>query len=212
MENLIIKIKTYPIINIFTVSLRFLIGGAFLFASLPKIFGERFTQISTDDPVGAFFECIFSLPLYWNFLGWSQAIAGLLLITQRFALVGAMAFFGIILNIYFITLSLEMRGTPYVVFMMLLATTWLLFWDFDKWKYIFLPSSTTVGSKVNTLSHSNIHLWIFGSLGLLLLATGLALLVALKNLPVWFAVSAIEVIAACGLSIYFHKKGKKLRI
>lgn len=212
MEHLFTKIKSYPFFNLFTVFLRFLIGGAFLFASIPKVMGERFTQISTDDPVGAFFECIYSLTIYWSFLGWSQIVAGLLLLTQRFALLGAMIFFGIILNIFFITLSLEMRGTPVVTFLMLLATTWLLFWDFDKWKYIFLPSTATVHTATTTAQNATIHTQLFGGLGLLLLATGLVLLVYLKNIKIWLLASTLEVLVAIGISIYHHKKGKTLRV
>jgi len=212
MEHLIKKVKSLPFFNLFTVVLRFLIGGAFLFASIPKVMGERFTQIPTDDPVGAFFECIYSLTIYWSFLGCSQIIAGLLLITQRFALLGAMIFFGIILNIYFITLSLNMRGTPTITFLMLLATIWLLIWDFDKWKYIFLPSTVTVHTEKITSLNATIHTKLFGGLGVLLLATGLFLLVYLKNIKIWFLVSALEVLITVGISFFYDKKGQALRV
>ena len=212
MEHLLTKIKSYLFFNLFTVGLRFLIGGAFLFASIPKVMGERFTQIPTDDPVGAFFECIYSLTIYWSFLGWSQIVAGLLLITQRFALLGAMIFFGIILNIFFITLSLNMRGTPTVTFLMLSATAWLLLWDFDKWKYIFLPSTSSVNTVKITDPNFSVHTKLFGGLGILLLATGLFLLVYLKNIKIWFLVTVLEILVAVGISFYLHKKGKTLRV
>lgn len=212
MENLLTRIKSKLFFNLFTIALRFLIGGAFLFASLPKITGDRFTQISTENPVGAFFECIYNLPAYWQFLGWTQAIAGLLLITHRFALLGAMVFFGIILNIFFITLSLDMRGTPTVTFLMLLATGWLILWDFDKWKYLFLPSYSTVKTQSIDASKTNFQLILFGGLGIVLLAVAMIFLVTLKNILLWLGISLFLVVVATGISLYQHKKGKTLRL
>ena len=76
--------------------------------------------------------------LYWNFIGWSQVIAGGLLMTQRFAKLGALIFFGIILNIFVITVSYGFQGTPVVTGLMLLATIYLLLWDLESLQYVLL--------------------------------------------------------------------------
>ena len=71
---------------------RYLVGGAFVFASLIKIKGHRFTQVADDaggHSGGHFFEMMYQSGLYWQFLGWAQLVAGLLLLTQRFALLEA---------------------------------------------------------------------------------------------------------------------------
>ena len=71
---------------------RYLVGGTFVFASLITIKGHRFTQAADDasgHSVGHFFEMMYQSGWYWQFLGWAQLVAGLLLLTQRFALLEA---------------------------------------------------------------------------------------------------------------------------
>ncbi|HRG08973.1 MAG TPA: hypothetical protein PLJ08_10385, partial [Cyclobacteriaceae bacterium] len=73
-----------------------------------------------------------------QFLGWSQFIAGVLMMTQRFATIGAIIFFPIILNITLITHSVNFgSGTPTVTTLMLLGTAYLLLWDYRKWIILF---------------------------------------------------------------------------
>lgn len=138
MFRLIDKLKTYTFFKLTVIYLRYLIGFAFVFASVVKIKGERFTTLPTDTPVGYFFEAMYQSGFYWKFLGWSQLIAGILLMTQRFASIGAMVFFPIILNITLITHSVNFgTGTPTVTTLMLLGTLYLLLWDYRKWIILF---------------------------------------------------------------------------
>jgi hypothetical protein len=71
----------------------YLVGGAFVFASLVKIKGNCFTQmdgtVAGHNP-GYFFEMMCQSGLYWQFIGWAQLLAGLLLLTQRYALLGVL--------------------------------------------------------------------------------------------------------------------------
>ena len=59
--------------------------------------------------------------LYWQFLGWAELLAGLLLLTQRFALLGALAYVSIMANIFVITNSYDFGGTPVITGLLLLA-------------------------------------------------------------------------------------------
>lgn len=82
-----IKRKILPqIIIIYT---RYLIGGTFVFASLIKIKGTRFTSVSGEsNPINSawhFFETMYQSGLYWKFIGVCQLLAGFLLMTQRFS-------------------------------------------------------------------------------------------------------------------------------
>src|SRR5688500_4099359 len=99
MFQMIDKLKNLIFFKLSVVYLRYLIGFAFVLSSFIKIQGERFTQIPPDQPVGHFFEAMYQTGFYWKFLGWSQFIAGSLMVTQRFATVGTMMFFPIILNV-----------------------------------------------------------------------------------------------------------------
>lgn len=138
MFKLIDKLKTFTFFKLITIYLRYLIGFAFVFASIVKIKGERFTTLPTDTPVGYFFEAMYQSGFYWKFLGWSQLIAGVLMMTQRFSTIGALIFFPIILNITLITHSVNFgTGTPTVTTLMLLGTVYLLLWDYSKWIILF---------------------------------------------------------------------------
>jgi hypothetical protein len=140
MFKLIDKLKTYTFFKLITIYLRYLIGFAFVFASIVKIKGERFTMLPTNTPVGYFFEAMYQSGFYWKFLGWIQLIAGVLMMTQRFATIGVMMFLPIILNITLITHSVNFgTGTPIVTTLMLLATVYLLLWDYRKWIILFKP-------------------------------------------------------------------------
>ncbi|MFZ6664598.1 DoxX family membrane protein [Peijinzhouia sedimentorum] len=77
-----------------------------------------------------------NLGLYARFIAWSQVIAGLTLLSQRFATLGAILTFPIILNIWVVTVSLEWQGTPYVNFVLILLNLHLLIADFPKLKFI----------------------------------------------------------------------------
>lgn len=132
LVSLIERLKALRVIQVFTIYLRYLIGSAFVFASVPKILGERFTQIPVSNPVGFYFEAMYQTGFYWNFLGWGQMIAAVLLMTQRFAALGAVAFYPIIINVWLVTWSVGFKGTPVVTFLMFLGNTYLLVWEYRR--------------------------------------------------------------------------------
>jgi hypothetical protein len=138
MGNLIDRLRQFLFLQLATIYLRYMIGFAFVFASFIKIQGKRFTQISPDEPIGYFFEAMYSTGFYWQFLGWGQLIAGALLMTQRFATFGVVVFFPIILNVFMITHSIDFgMGTPVITTLMLLGTMYLLAWDYKKFAILF---------------------------------------------------------------------------
>mgnify|MGYP001788459584 CR=1 FL=1 len=137
------KLKNSIFIQIFIIYTRYLIGGAFVFASIVKIKGERFmTDMSMIDgsPIhsaGHMFETLYQSGLYWKFIGISQLVAAFLLMTQRYSKLGALSFFPIILTIFIITVSYDFAGTIYITSLMLLANITLLIWDWEELKILF---------------------------------------------------------------------------
>ena len=97
-------------IQLFIIYSRYLIGGAFVYSSIVKIKGLRFTSFDGSNyPINSpfhFFETMYQSGVYWQFLGWVQLIAGLLLMTQRYSKLGALLFVAIISNIFVITISI----------------------------------------------------------------------------------------------------------
>lgn len=126
------------------IHLRYLVGFAFFPSGLVKLLGERFTRISTDHPIGYFFEALYQSGFYWNFLGLAQVTAGVLLMTQRFATLGALMFLAILTNIWIITISLSFTGTWMITSLMMIAVLILVMWDQHKLLPIFNYNKSSV--------------------------------------------------------------------
>lgn len=179
------KIKENILAQLFVIYTRYLVGSGFVFASIVKIKGERFTTVSHEDaPFGTafhFFETMYQTGLYWQFLGWGQLIAGMLLMTQRFAKLGAVVFFPIILNVFVITISMEFAYTPVITFLMLMANLLLLLWHWDELKVLlnFPPEI----QKPNRLENNRI--WEITGWILFLMTAGYRSLYTLYNPILW---------------------------
>ncbi|RPD44310.1 hypothetical protein DNI29_21615 [Hymenobacter sediminis] len=178
---------------------RYVIGGAFVFASLIKIKGERFTMVKGEgSPFHSpehFFETLYQSGLYWQFLGVAQLVAWVLLLTQRYALLGALLFLPIIANIYVITISYEFGYTHVITGAMLLATVGLLAWDWNRLRIVLnqpvvlLPSPAFYEHK----------LWEGLGLVLFVYTVGYRGLVERYNPLIWFGVCVL--VGALGLLI-----------
>lgn len=166
------NIRQNRLAQLFIIYTRYLIGGAFVFASLIKIKGERFTTVSgADSPIDSawhFFETMYASGLYWQFIGLGQLIAAFFLMTQRYARLGALLFLPIIGNIFVITLSYDFRGTPIITGLMLLANLMLVLWEWDELKIIINQEPKRI-IRSNFESH---RIWEVTGLTLFLFTTG----------------------------------------
>jgi len=135
------KLKQKLIPQIFIIYTRYLIGSAFVFASLIKIKGFRFTRESGEfQPINSawhFFETMYQSGLYWKFIGIAQLIAGLFLMTQKFSKLGALINLPIILNVFIITLSYYFSFTPVITGLILCANILLIKWEWNELKILF---------------------------------------------------------------------------
>ncbi len=147
------KIRANRHLNTFVILTRYLIGFAFIPSGFTKLMNHRFTQISTDNPIGFFFEGMYQSGFLWQFIGFMQIFAAFLLITQYFTTLGALIYFPMILSICLITIGLHFTGTWLITSLMLLACLLLLAWDYHKLKYLFYPDNfklTTPGKHYPT--------------------------------------------------------------
>lgn len=147
MEKLIARLKQNRILQVFTISLRYLVGSAFVYAGVAKIdenvmIPESGASASVNTAYH-FFKTMFESGLYWHFIGWSQLVAGLLLMSQVFSTAGAVAFFPVMLSIFVLSLSFESIAVPVFTFLLLLGNVYLLLWDWSKLKFIVLPAPQT---------------------------------------------------------------------
>ena len=79
----------------------------------------------------------YGLALFARFVAFSQILVGLLLLTKRFATLGAVMLFPLLLSILVVTISLNWTGTPYVNAFLLLLNISLLAADYHRLKFIF---------------------------------------------------------------------------
>lgn len=136
-KKLINKIRAIKAARIFIVLLRIIIGLSFIYPSIPKILGHRFTILTPDNPVGYFFDAMYKTGFYWQFIGIMQIITGVLLISQRFSALGALLYFPIIVNIFVLVTSMHFTGTPIVAFFMMMAGVLFILWDYEKFVPFF---------------------------------------------------------------------------
>lgn len=206
-------LHSFTWMKIFVIYTRYLIGFAFVFASIIKIQGERFTRIPSTQPVGYFFEALYQSGFYWNFLGWCQFLSAALLMTQRFATLGAMFFFPVMLNVFMITHSIDFgSGTPVITTLMLLATIGLLLWDYQKWIFLFYPDhriklDLSIYPKDEFMADP---VWVTAGFVFLVLTITLNLL---HNPPLlWITLILINGICAFVLGLFRERKRKSVRM
>jgi hypothetical protein len=89
MEKFLFKLKLFRSFQILTIFVRYLLGIAFVWASILKIRGIRFEPESGENtPINStshLLEAMYRSGFYWYFIGWGQFIAGLLIMSQIFS-------------------------------------------------------------------------------------------------------------------------------
>jgi uncharacterized membrane protein YphA (DoxX/SURF4 family) len=123
--------------NYFTLFCRVALAAGFIPSGMVKILGERFTSLSNNHPMGHYLEALHHTAYYYTFIGIAQVTAAFLLLIPRTALLGALLYFPIILNICILSLAVRFDGSLLSSPLMVLANFYLLCWDYDKLKPIF---------------------------------------------------------------------------
>ena len=120
----------------FAVFCRIALAASFLIAGYVKIVGERFAAgLPSNNPLGHYFDALLLTGYYYTFIGIAQIITAILLLIPRTSLLGALMYFPFIVNICVLTYATRFDGTRGVT-MMLLASLFLLIWDYDRLRYI----------------------------------------------------------------------------
>jgi len=140
LDQIHFKIKGNRWFKYFTVFNRIALAAGFLPAGFVKIMGERFTALSVNHPMGNYLEALHHTGYYYTFIGITQVMAAILLLIPRTAILGALLYFPIILNICILSFAVRFEGSLVSSPLMVLANLYLLCWDYDKLKYI-LPFS-----------------------------------------------------------------------
>jgi hypothetical protein len=126
--------------QMFAVFVRLTLAVGFIPPSIPKILHRPFTILPDSNPVGHYFNALYQTGFYYEFIGWAQLTAAILLLIPRTAHIGALMFLPIIANIAVLTTSVGFVGTWLVTILMCLAATYLVCWEYDRLKPIVLFS------------------------------------------------------------------------
>jgi uncharacterized membrane protein YphA (DoxX/SURF4 family) len=136
LEQFYYEAKGNKWFHYFTIFCRVALALAFVISGIVKIKGERFAAgLSSNHPLGHYFDALYQTGYYYTFIGVAQVIIALLLLIPRTALLGALMYFPIILNICVLAYAVRFEGTRAATFM-LLANLYLLCWDYNRLKYI----------------------------------------------------------------------------
>lgn len=215
MFQLIDHLRTKVWACIFVIYLRYLLGAAYVFAGWGKALGGRFLPAGTLQlppgegiSIDLFFESLYRTGLWWTFLGSGQALAGALLMTQRFSTLGAVAFLPVSLNIFLITLSMDFHGTPLLTGLMLAGNLGLLLWDYMKLKPILFPNQA--GELVIPVWSDQLGVpryWL--GLGFILLVTSMSF-GNREDIGVWVSLCLLEGLVGWFVFLIVHSRRKRL--
>lgn len=121
---------------LFAIFCRVSLAAGFIPSGLVKIMGERFTVLSANHPMGNYLEAVYHTGFYYTFIGVMQVAAAVLLLVPRTAVLGAIIYFPIILNICILSLAVRFDGSLVTSPLMVLANLYLLCWYYHTWKFI----------------------------------------------------------------------------
>lgn len=164
-------------LQLFTIFTRLVLAIGFIPPSIPKILHRPFTILPDSNPVGHYFNALYQTGFYYEFLGWTQIIAAVLLLFPRTAHLGALMFFPIIINITVLTNSVGFVGTWLITILMSVAALYLVCWDYDRIKPIFF---LTRNRKADAFKMEMIWLPMLGAFGGLCV-TGIFYVIGLGN-------------------------------
>src|SRR5882762_435236 len=136
IEELYYEAKADKWFKRFAIFCRITLAASFIPAGYIKIVGERFAAgLPSNNPLGHYFDALQLTGYYYTFIGIVQIIIAILLLIPKTSLLGALMYFPIIVNICVLTYATRFDGTRGVT-MLLLASLFLLIWDYDRLKHI----------------------------------------------------------------------------
>ncbi|MDX2361764.1 MAG: DoxX family membrane protein [Crocinitomicaceae bacterium] len=134
--NRFLFLKEKLIIKVFYWCVRAGMGLTFILSGIKKLPGVKFTELPLDNPVGSFFNAMYETGFYWNFIGYFQIAVGVLIFFKRFVVVSSLLMMPVTVNIFLVSISLNMQGTPFITSAMLLGNLFLIIWNYKNYMTI----------------------------------------------------------------------------
>jgi len=189
-------------LQLFTAFTRVLLAVAFIPPSYIKIMHRPFTVLPDSNPVGHYFNALYQTGFYYEFIGWGQMIAAILLLFPRTAHLGALMFLPIIANIAVLTTSVGFVGTWLITILMCLAATYLVAWEYDRIKPIILYNRNR---RTASIRNQYIVIPLFFGIGGIVMA-GLWRVIRLGNFPNYLNIAMVLALVGLifGLVVSVH--------
>lgn len=149
----------------------------------------------------------FHLGGYARFIAFSQICIGVLLLTQRFATLGAIMLFPMLLNILMIAASLGWQSTCYINLTLLLLNAYLLSADFHKLKFIFSDADESIAKVPFVVRTFPFHDIVF-----VIGATAILISPYISYVHVWLAyiIAALGLATCIGIHLYDKRLWKEI--
>ena len=189
-------------LQLFTAFTRVLLAVAFIPPSYIKIMHRPFTVLPVSNPVGHYFNALYQTGFYYEFIGWGQMIAAILLLFPRTAHLGALMFLPIIANIAVLTTSVGFVGTWLITILMCLAATYLVAWEYDRLKPIIFYNRN---QRTASIRNQYIVIPLFFGIGGIVMA-GLWRVIRLGNFPNYLNIAMVLALVGLifGLVVSVH--------
>jgi hypothetical protein len=133
--------------HLFAANLRIFLGFALLPAGLKKVLGEPFTDPSNVGPFHELLHAFYATGALYPFVGATQVVIALLLMSQRFAFIGALMMLPIVTAILVLCWSTAVYPTASVVTAMWLGTVFLVGWEIERWRPVFEAGQRLDGAR-----------------------------------------------------------------
>lgn len=160
LDHLYDECKRNQWLRYFAVFCRVALALGFIPSGIVKVMGERFTGLPSNHPLGHYFDALYLTGFYYRFIGVSQLTAALLLLIPRTALLGAILYLPMIVNICVLAYATRFEGTR-IATLMLLANLYLLCWDYARVKYVLPRASSSDVSTAPSLRMSGKFPFVF---------------------------------------------------
>ena len=131
--KLIDKLKNRFFFKTLYLIVRTGMGITFILSGIRKLPGIKFTILPPEDPVGAFFHAMHETGLFWNFIGYFQIVIGLMIFFNRTVVLSSLFMMPVTVNIFLVSIALNMKGTPIITSMMVLGNFYLIMWHYKNY-------------------------------------------------------------------------------
>ncbi len=138
--------------DFYALLIRLFLGYIFASAGLCKLTDGQFGQLI--GPPWLIKELAqYDLELFGQFIAFSQVLVGMMVMSQRYSVLGLIMLVPVNVSILMVTISQNWKGTPYVDAVFVALNILALLYEWKSLKFLLLPDTTAikVPAKVNEL-------------------------------------------------------------